>query len=66
MTFESPQGLGAQRHYLIQEAAAEMIRRDARSADVLSQLRSELQHNHLLATTFGKIKYRRRSAQEPK
>ena len=47
ITSESPQALEAQRHHLVQEAAAEMTRRDARSADVLSQLRSELPYDNI-------------------
>ena len=46
---ESPQALEAQQHHLVQEATAEMIRKDAHIADVLSQLRSELQHHSLHA-----------------
>ena len=49
ITSESAQALEAQRHTLVQEATAEMIRRDAHSADTLSQLRSEFQLHHLHA-----------------
>ena len=41
--------LDAQRHSQVQEATAEMMWRDAHSADVLSHLRSELRHYHLHA-----------------
>ena len=46
---ESTRALEAQRHTLVQEATSEMIRRDAHSADTLSQLRSELRNYHLRA-----------------
>ena len=41
--------LEAQRHTLVQEATAEMIRRDARNADRLFHLRSELQRDQVHA-----------------
>ena len=43
---ESAQALEAQWHPLIHEATAEMVRRDTRKEEVLSQLRSELQDYH--------------------
>ena len=45
ITSDSAQALEAQRQFLAQEAAAEMMRRDARSADVLFRLGSELQQS---------------------
>ena len=49
MTSESAQALEAQRHSLLQESTAEMMVRDDHIADVLSQIRSELQHYHFHA-----------------
>ena len=46
---ESAQELEAQRHYLVQEAKAEMIWRDTRNAEVASHVTSELGHYHLHA-----------------
>ena len=43
-TSESAQALEVQRHSLIHEAVAEMLRRDTHKEEVLSQLRSDLQH----------------------
>ena len=43
----SAQALEAQRHTLIQEAATEMMRRDADNAEMLSQFRSELRFHRL-------------------
>ena len=43
---ESAQAPEAQRHTLIHEATAEMVRRDTRKEEVLSQIRSELQYYH--------------------
>ena len=43
-TFESAQAVKAQRHTLVQEATAEIIKSDAHNADTLSQLSRELQH----------------------
>ena len=69
ITSESAQAFEAQRHSLVQ--AAEMMRRDAHSADVLSQLRSELAFYHLhvdgqarLETAFGTIKNSRHTVGE--
>ena len=45
ITSESGQALDAQRHSLVQETAAEMVR-DTHNLEVVSQLRSELQHKH--------------------
>ena len=72
ITSETAQALKAKRHTQVQEATAETIRRDARNADTLSQLRCELQHDHLHAeaqsdefqqsridTKIGTIEYRR-------
>ena len=49
ITSESAQALEAQRHSVLQEATAEMMRRDTRNLEVVSQLRSELQKYHLHA-----------------
>ena len=46
ITAESAQGLEAQRHSLIREATAEMMRRDTRQEEVLSQFVSDLQYYH--------------------
>ena len=45
----SVRALEAQRHTLVQEPTAEMIRRDAHSAEVLSHFGNELQRYHLHA-----------------
>ena len=46
MTSESAQVLEVQRHTLVHEATAEVMRRDIRKEEVLSQLIHELQCNH--------------------
>ena len=51
VTSESAQALEAQRHSLVQEATAEMMRRDTRNQ---AELRREI----------GAIKYRRRAVKE--
>ena len=78
VTSESAQALEAHRHSRVQEATTEMMRRDAHSADVLSQVRNELQFSSSrwrsirwiptvssgTQTTFGTINYRRRTDEE--
>ena len=48
-TSQSAQALEAQRHSLVQEPTPEMVRKDTRTLQVVSQLTSELQHYHRCA-----------------